>query len=310
MGFVRVERILLGCVALILIFNLLLIWKSSQSVDWAGYAILAVVALVVLGLGCLYRSKNRSEAIASTLIATAIYVLFTMVCSVFNYLLLPVGDRRIDWLLVKADAALGFDWLLFLEQVASVPFIGVFLGYVYLSTLPQLAILIIILGLTGRTKILHKFLVCGAVCSLLSVLFWYIFPSTGPSTIFEIPEEVRTKLDLVVDKKYGDLLNLQVMHGVEIITPSEILGLIAFPSMHIVMAFMSAWYSYSLRLLFPLFLAFNFLMIPATIIHGGHHVVDLFGGAGVFAVGVLMARLIVDTRLGSRKSRVNTAVTV
>ncbi|GGB58668.1 hypothetical protein GCM10011316_33420 [Roseibium aquae] len=66
--------------------------------------------------------------------------------------------------------------------------------------------------------------------------------------------------------------------------------------MHAVMAFMATWYAVHLRFVFYPLIVVNTLMMPATLLHGGHHLVDLFGGVAVFAIGVFAARRIVGDR--------------
>ncbi len=68
------------------------------------------------------------------------------------------------------------------------------------------------------------------------------------------------------------------------ISPKDSLGLIAAPSFHTVMAVQLAYAAWTLRWIWPWSLIVNLLVLPSTIIHGGHHLVDVLGG---FAAGVL-----------------------
>ena len=48
----------------------------------------------------------------------------------------------------------------------------------------------------------------------------------------------------------------------------------------------------SIRLLFPVFLLVNLLMLPAILLHGGHHLIDVFGGFSVFALSLVATNAI------------------
>ena len=65
-----------------------------------------------------------------------------------------------------------------------------------------------------------------------------------------------------------------------VIGQEHLMGLIAFPSMHTVMALMTTLFARGTRLFWPLVLI-NLLMIPAILLQGGHHVVDVLGGTAL-----------------------------
>ena len=77
--------------------------------------------------------------------------------------------------------------------------------------------------------------------------------------------------------------------GPEVISPTEIRGLIAFPSYHAVLAFTAMYAARTVRFLGPIFFIINLLIIPGIFIHGSHHLVDLFAGFAMFAFGTWLA---------------------
>ena len=67
----------------------------------------------------------------------------------------------------------------------------------------------------------------------------------------------------------------------DLISPANVKGLIGFPSFHAVLAVLPLWSVRRLRAVrLPLAL-FNLLMLAATPIQGGHHLVDVLGGIAV-----------------------------
>lgn len=99
------------------------------------------------------------------------------------------------------------------------------------------------------------------------------------------------RLGRVVDADYGQTLLALYRDGPGIIHFDRLLGLIAFPSMHIVMAMMCTWHVRGTWLLLPM-LTINLFMVPAIIVHGGHHVIDLIAGIILFALMSRLARWI------------------
>lgn len=291
--FTRVERILLAIIGSVLAVDLVMIATSGQQVDWMGYVGGTVLSLVLIGLGLYYRTARNNEHIAVTFICTAIFLFFTIAGSVLNYLLLPVGDRAVDLQLVQIDSMLGFHWPDYVKWFEGHPLLAEALGFVYASSLFQLALVIICLGFSGKTDELYRFLCCGLIGVLASMGIWYVAPSFGTSVVYDIDALGLTSFTLVVGNEYGEALRQQALNGIEVLSPDNVLGLIAFPSVHILMAGMCAIYSRGLKYVFPVLLVLNIAMVPATILHGGHHLVDLVGGLSLFALCYFISRILV-----------------
>ncbi len=72
--------------------------------------------------------------------------------SVLNYLLLTVAGPRIDLQLAAVDRAMGVDWPAMIAFVAHYPVTNAVLQLVYVSVLPQIALLLIAIGLIARPR--------------------------------------------------------------------------------------------------------------------------------------------------------------
>jgi hypothetical protein len=165
--------------------------------------------------------------------------------------------------------------------------------YAYLSTLPQIALLIVILGLSGRLGDMYLLMIAIVISGTMTVVFWGWFPSLGPSAIYALPPELLSKARPVVDTLYGQQILIHYHKGIPALSPGEVRGLIAFPSFHIVLALAATYYSRKVAWAFPAYLLTNILVIPAVLAHGGHHVVDIPAGLLVFAIGAYLARHVV-----------------
>ena len=60
------------------------------------------------------------------------------------------------------------------------------------------------------------------------------------------------------------------------------------------MAVMSVFFTWQIVWLRLPVLALNILMVPALLLHGGHHLSDFLGGLAVFAVACLAAGYVVN----------------
>lgn len=297
------ERLLFGLIGPVWLVNLTLIVFLRPAIDIEAYVAMASIGAVALGVGQFYRFVRPNERLASALTAAGIFVQFTLAASLLNYLLLPVGDRRIDGHLMSIDAQLGYRWSDLVEWVAAYPAFAQLLRVVYLSSLVQMVFVIVLLGFTGRFVKLAQFQLTGIIAGLCTILFWFMLPSSGPSAYQSLGADVVAQAGLVVGPAYGAELNRLMLEGPSLVSPRETLGLIAFPSFHTVMACLSVFFLSGYRHLFKVAVAVNLLMVPSILIHGGHHLVDLIGGVTVFAIALIAARCLLPNSTGQLSER-------
>lgn len=282
------EKITGIAVAALFAVDFALVAARGIALDWPGYGVMVAIGLMALAAGQVYRLARPNERIALATTATGLFILLTIAGSVFCYLLLPMG-RSIDQTLIAVDKLFGYHWPDFVAAAATVPYLGTVLRIVYLSSLAQMVAVIVVLGFSGRGGELHSFLVTGTLSALATILIWAAVPSFGPSANYPITPEIEAAVDLVVGSAYGAELNRLAAEGAILVSPKDGLGLIAFPSFHTVLTCLAVWFTASLRKLFPIFLTINIVMLPAILVHGGHHLVDVFGGFAVFALSLVIA---------------------
>lgn len=264
------------------IMDLSIIYYKGINFDMIGYSIILTSSVGIILLGLFYRQIRCEENIANTLIMTAGFILFTMVASVFNYMLLPLYFPRIDDFWIQFDGFLGYHWPSLVAYFSDHPASSRLLKLVYFSSMPQLILMVLLLGLSGHSQRLAHFFITGISAAALSIAIWAFFPTFGTSVAWDIPPDVASKAGLAVTPFYAAELIRLSKEGVDYLSPSNILGLIGFPSFHAVMAAMAVVFSWSIKKIRLLMLILNILMIPALLLHGGHHLSDLFGGIIVF----------------------------
>ncbi|MDM9643977.1 phosphatase PAP2 family protein [Rhizobium sp. S163] len=289
MVFLPAERIIVTVIAALAVLDGILLWSKDVGIDVVGYAGMIGCGLGALALGQFYRHVRRNPSIAATATAAGLFILFTIAGSIFNYLLFPIAREPVDLALARFDALFGFDWPRFVEWASHYPRIGMALQAVYATSLPQLLVVIFVLGFSGRLRLLQHFLLTGVVGALLAIICWSFFPSFGASSIYSLPKAVTDAVPLAVGPEYGAELVALGRTGATYISPKNVLGVIGFPSFHTVMAAMSAVFMMRIRWIGPIFLVLNATMMPAIVIQGGHNLVDVFGGLAVFAISYALA---------------------
>jgi hypothetical protein len=289
MVFLPAERIIVTVIAALAVLDGILLWSKDVGIDVVGYAGMIGCGLGALALGQFYRHVRRNQSIAATATAAGLFILFTIVGSIFNYLLLPIAREPVDVALAHFDALFGFDWPRFVEWASHYPRIGMALQAVYATSLPQLLFVIFVLGFSGRLRLLQHFLLTGVIGALLAIICWSFFPSFGASSIYSLPQAVTDAVPLAVGPEYGAELIELGRNGMSYISPKNVLGVIGFPSFHTVMAAMSAVFMMRIRWVGPFFLVLNAVMMPAIVIQGGHNLADVIGGLAVFAMSYALA---------------------
>ncbi|MEL6744925.1 MAG: phosphatase PAP2 family protein [Pseudomonadota bacterium] len=291
--FNSVEMVVLRLMAGLFVLNAGLMLFRGGAIDGAAYGVLFLLALLLGSIGQYYRYSGRGEAIGDALTCAALMILFSNSIIVFNYLLLPIERPVIDPMLMVADSWLGYSWPAAVQFGADHPWFNLTVKYAYMTTMPQITVLVVLLGLTGRRVWLHRLLVSISVTSVFLICFWALFPSHGPSAFYTLSQDLIRAVQPIVGPHYGETLKTMMAEGPKVVRPSDVEGLIAFPSYHTTLAFICAWCAFGFRPLFPAFLVLNALILPGTLIHGGHHLVDLPAGFLLFLIGALIANRVV-----------------
>jgi hypothetical protein len=292
--FLPAEGWMLGLIAGVGVLAVLLAVVMQRQVNWppflGGY--FATVGLALIG--SYVRQAKATPRLALALIGVAIFAGFTAVSSIFIFALFPLPNPLIDPSLIEMDAVLGYHWPSAVALLAQYPVIASGLGYIYHSSLVQMVLTIVLLAALSREIALHRFLLVGIVTLIAAVLIWWLLPSVGPSAFQSIPEADRLATGLYFNPAYGDYLRNLIEVGPRQISPEVITGVVAFPSYHMIMALMVVWFTRGTFAFLPA-LAMNTAMVPATLTHGGHHLVDLIAGLAVFAAGVWVANRLIRT---------------
>lgn len=278
-----------------LAINCIILFYKDVSVHYMGYAGIGFVAAFNITVGLIYRINNRSERIASAMICTGLFIFFSAVISMYNYLMLPLTRPTIDIHITRLDAMLGYSWVDVMTFAAQYPTIVFIMKLAYMSTMFQFALLIVLLGLLGRTKELHMMITTVTITSTLTICFWGLFPSLGSTTLYNVTPEIWASVNPPVNREYALALIDIAKNGVAEISPFETRGLVALPSYHAVLSFIAIFAAWNIKYVREVFLIINLLILPSIFIHGGHHFLDLPAGFAMFLIGFWAARKSVNS---------------
>jgi hypothetical protein len=264
---------------------------TGRDVAWAAIAASHRINMLLLLAAFGLRAMRRGEGLAVALIAVALFRILGTTLIHLSYFRFPFAGPTLDPLLERIDALIGYSWPAAVALAADWPALARPLASVYHSSLPQLALVVVVLAWSGRHLALHRFMVTSALTLAATYAIWALMPTLGPAALHPVDPAVAEAIRLVVDDRYVAAMLRLAQEGPGVIGTGPMIGAVAFPSFHIVMACLATWYLRGTLLAWPV-LALNLLVVPATLLHGGHHLVDLVGGVLVFALCAhLAARL-------------------
>jgi PAP2 superfamily protein len=283
------NRILAATAGAIVLLDATWLVAGHFQIDSGRYGLLFLLVLPLIAASFYYGEFRREDAISATLAASGFLLVFSAGCSLLSYLLLTIAGPRIDAQLALVDRAMGFSWPHLMALVAAHPSTNLVLRWAYTSVMPQSAGLLLLLGWKGKCAELYAFCLAIAAGAAISLAVWTMYPSFGAFSVFTLPPDVASRLGLVLGFDYGRQLVGMLAHGPGFISPSELRGLVGFPSFHTVQALVLIWYARSLRGVRWAALILNAVVLVSIPVQGGHHLVDMIGGAAVTIVAIWMA---------------------
>lgn len=277
--------VILACVAIFELFAPL----TALRVDWMTLAPVYLMAAILAGVGVAYRLLGRDEGIAATVFVVAQVVVYSNVAVLDNYLGLELRRPLNDAFLAQIDKAMGVDWWAYVCWVKSNPVIGRILTVAYLSSLPQVAVAIIILGFTKRFERLDRFSLAFMFSSALTIAIWTAFPSFGALPLHYAQGLADPTFELAMSKH--EALKLLSLHAgpTPILRLEDLTGLIGCPSFHTALAILVVYALWDAPYAGKIALGLNVIVLASIPADGGHHFADVGIGAAVTVLSLYLA---------------------
>lgn len=265
--------------------------------DWPSALKVVIAWPVLTAIGWFYMARRKDAPVAHLFRETAHLAAFSAAAAMLSYLATALDRPLIDAWLVAADSAIGFDWVAYVAFVNERPWLGTVSSVLYLSTLPQVAVAVILLPVLGLADRSRELVLAVMIAALVAIAVSGLLPSAGALGHFRPNPDFYLQNAPLVDLAYKE--EFFRMRALEIATLSldEPKGLIAFPSYHVALSVLIALAFRGRTLIFPALAALNIGVILSTPIDGGHHLIDGISGAAL-AFASLWAATWLRRRLG------------
>lgn len=287
---------------------------TSDAAAWASLAFLACAILLsemrsplaleprsatTLALACgslgiaawFYRAVRPRPEFAVMCVALVQVLLFSALGIVLSYLLARGGGPLWDAELARWDRELGFDWLGVVHWVDRSPLLAGTLHLAYGSLIPQIVMLVLALGFTGRVARLRAVMLAAILCGAACILVSTFLPAVSYPASLGL-----TGRDFHHVDPWGGYVHLADLRALRDGSFTEMRfgamqGIITFPSYHAGLSAVTMWGFWAGRmawLRWPGILLAG-LTIAATPVDGGHYLVDVLAGVAIAAVSIAVA---------------------
>lgn len=255
-------------------------WSLGVRVYLSAWVVGIFCFMACLNLAYVTIRKNHLVTAFST--AFAQMIAFGSAVLLLNYLGAMSRFPLIDRYLVRAENALGIDWLSLFAWVQDHAVVGHLLELAYSSFTIQIFILIMLLPGLGRIERLREFVWLFVITAMITITTSWFLPAEGAWAYYKVSH-------LTSGYYIQDFNDLRMGKMTEIFM-DRITGIVQFPSFHAATALIFIYTSRGIRVLFPLSLSLNVLMIASTPVYGGHHFADVLGGLAVVPLAIFILR--------------------
>lgn len=270
---------------------------TALRIDWVTLVPIYLMAATLTGVAVAYRLLGRDEGIAAAVFVVAQVIVYSNVAVLDNYLGLELRRPLNDAFLARVDQAMGIDWWGYVVWVKSNPVVGRLLTVAYLSSLPQVAVAIIILGFGKRFDRLDRFSLAFMFSSALTIALWTAFPSFGALPLHYAQGLADPTFDLAMSKE--EALKLLALHAgpTPILRLEDLTGLIGCPSFHTALAILTVYALWGTPYVGTLAVTLNVLVLASIPADGGHHFVDMALGAAITVGSLFLADIALQRKM-------------
>lgn len=259
-----------------------LIWLSFSSflLQYDFYVLIAISS-VVLFLFSLYLIflKSSFEMLKKILLSFCWLIVFNNAGMILSYLVNTFNRPLITSSLANMDSYLNFYTPTLISWFSNHHGLSLIFAWIYSSLLFQNVFTLLLLSTPGKTVYLESYMMQYMIAAVLTIIICAVFPAVGTYAWYNLP---------TTPDQLSDLERLYELRR-HIVALGKANGIATFPSFHTAAAVLITYaFRHQSTFLFIPILTLNMLMIFSCLSHGGHFLVDIFGGIGVavFAIGM------------------------
>ena len=259
--------------------------------DTALWACVAIVIATML-------RRVGHERLSTGIETIALIIVMAVVLVGIQYPLAAVSGPLVDAELVRADRAIGFDWLTFARLFRD-PVALAILKWAYLSMSWQAAFVLAFLAWHGKTTRSWKFVTATFILFLAATLPFFMFPADGRFVLCGLrPADIPVVSNFC---DYAPILH-QLREGtLRVIEPSMAVGMVTFPSAHTAAGLLLTWAVWPYRWLRWPFAMLNAALAVGAIVVGSHYLVDIIAGLAIGVVSIWLAGKLIAPAVRARE---------
>jgi hypothetical protein len=242
---------------------------------------------LLLAVAAIYATVRVNPRIAEAALFAALWIAFTVAGCIQTYIATAAGAGRplSDSAFVAFDAALGFDWVSWVQWVRAHAVVNVILRLGYMSLMPQICLSVLLFAYSRVSGRNAELLLAIALALVATSVISSLLPALGPWVHYGYGALSAT--DTVYVSHTGVLRSGQNVH----FDLSQMQGIVCLPSFHTVMALAFIHAHRGCRTFWPV-LALNIVNLASIPSEGGHYLADMVCGASVGIIALVVVRLL------------------
>lgn len=281
----RVENLYLLTLAALLVSAVCLAFvldltKMRLSGEFGRIVLLSITLIALSGYA---RCRAMHWRVLDAARISAVVVAGLMLCGLVSNVGLRLGMPLADPFLARLDAEMGFDTRRLVSFTIARPLLTAYLHQIYNFSAVLCGTGAVIMLIQGKRLRLWQFIAQTLVAMQITAIISIFFPARGAILYFGagnlqasgLPAGAGTYAEKAFDHFYTGSQRLVELQDLQ--------GTVTFPSFHTVLALLLVQVCWSHRLK-PVALMLSASTIISTIPMGGHYVLDLFGGFGIWAM--------------------------
>jgi membrane-associated phospholipid phosphatase len=231
----------------------------------------SITMLVILHLYSKWRSLPRFQHVCMLAVWAVI------ITNVLTILILLAGRSSaplIDGNLARIDAALHFSTGSVVQKIALFPKLQTAFSILYQALTPLILLSVFVPPLCGREKESQRYVLSIMIAAIITAAAFALWPAAGPWMVFGFTP-TRDQAD--VQTYLVSVLKSSAPAQVD----SRSIGVVSFPSFHVVLALLSAIALWNVRRIRYVVVVIAAGICISTLTTGWHYLIDVVGGVTV-----------------------------
>jgi hypothetical protein len=244
----------------------------------------AIVA-TCLATSLFYARIRPDRRLAVVTAATGFILAFAATTGVLTYPAAAIGTATRDGMFMVFERMIGIDWWMLVDGMTRIPIINTVLLLAYLSSLPQIAAVILVLGFADRHERLATYLSLLPITLICTIALFALAPALGPIPSYGIGGDLYARLGPGGKTFIADFLALRQGRFADF-DLAKMEGIVTFPSFHCVLAVLTGWALAPVRWIGVPAIILNTLVVVSTVPEGGHYIADIAAGLAIGFLGL------------------------